>query len=284
MSSGLPQYGGEEKVSQERTFRMIIEKPYASESARWYTREGRPIESVTGVNGVEKKPTLREARKGNWIPSVTTILQVMAKPELEAWKMREVAKMCENFPVGELESQEEYVSTVIEAAKLQMSKARDVGSEVHSDIDRMLLEKNTKGYLPDEYPLSAHTEAARNALIDLGVWGQRMEVERSFCGNGVAGKVDLKGVQSPWIVDWKTTSKPLDDGKVPDYDEYLAQMSAYSMGVFGKLVPCRNVFLSTLKWGSYAIREWTEAELDWGWQLFCDCRALWMTRNRYYYL
>ena len=62
----------------------------ASESQHWYDRNGTPAYSVIAKNGVPRPTTLRDARKLNLVPSVTTILNVAAKPALEAWKLNQI--------------------------------------------------------------------------------------------------------------------------------------------------------------------------------------------------
>lgn len=263
-------------------------KSYATEGSRWYSQDGKSVEDVIGKNGNLRKPTIRDARKEGWIPSVTSILQIMAKPELENWKMKEVAKFCaETQFIGEKEDKAEWAGWVVDQAKELMSRARDTGSDVHGEIDRMLLRKQD-GTLATEYPMSEHAHAAKNALFELGIWTQRFAIETPFCHGGIAGKVDLKAVpdslRDAWIVDWKTTSRTMEDGKCPDYDEYCAQLAAYSIGNFGELVPCYNVFLSTSKPGNYLIRKWEKEELDRGWHIYATCRTLWQLKNNYQFI
>lgn len=272
---------------------MIAQEPkaYAKDSSRWYTREGVPVDECIGRNGAVKKPTLREARQEGWVPSVTTILSVMAKPELDNWKLKEVARRCSHATIGEGETEEEYASRMVEQAREEMAVARDKGSEIHSEIDRMLFAKQEQ---VGTYTVSRYTDAARTALEELGVWDQRMLIESPFCAHGVAGKRDLVGVDERWLMDWKTTSKPLDDGKIPDYDEYCAQLAAYSMGTWDNLSPyqgmnlalrngCHNIFLSTSNPGVYAIKTWTFDELKRGWAMYACCRELWQLKNDYYF-
>ena len=56
-----------------------------SEAGHWYTLEGKPQYTVIGKNKKERNTTLRDARQLNLVPSVTTILDVAAKPGLVNW-------------------------------------------------------------------------------------------------------------------------------------------------------------------------------------------------------
>lgn len=255
-------------------------KTYASEGSRWYSRDGVSIESVLSRDGTPRSPTLRDARKSGWVPSTTTILQIMSKPQLDVWKMREVAKFCADAKIGPEEDKNEWAAWAVEQAKDQMAKARDQGSTIHGEIDRWLID----GCIL-EYASNPFVHAAVEALNSLGVSDHDYKVETPFCNYGIAGKVDLhaRNVFS-WIVDWKTTSQPLDDGKMPDYDEYCAQLASYSVGLFQSLqAKCINIFLSTSIPGNWAVKIWTPDELSRGMRIFEHCRELWKLKNRYDY-
>ena len=68
---------------------------FTSESGHWYTQEGEPMYTIIGANGKERNTTLRDAKKENLVPSVTTILGMIAKPSLENWKINQI----EQFPL-----------------------------------------------------------------------------------------------------------------------------------------------------------------------------------------
>ena len=54
----------------------------ASQSGHWYLPDGAPAYEIRGTNGKVRPVTLRDARKLNLLPSVTTIMQCAAKPQL----------------------------------------------------------------------------------------------------------------------------------------------------------------------------------------------------------
>ena len=63
----------------------------ASESNHWYTRDGLPQYTVPSKkDGSPRATTLRDARTMNLVPSVTTVLNVAAKPALLAWLQQQV--------------------------------------------------------------------------------------------------------------------------------------------------------------------------------------------------
>ena len=70
----------------------------ASESQHWYDQSGRPMYTVKAKDGTDRPTTLRDARKHGFLPSVTTIMSVMAKPGLESWKMNQMMMAALTLP------------------------------------------------------------------------------------------------------------------------------------------------------------------------------------------
>ena len=71
---------------KEKQLDNLVEDNYnkfKSESGHWYTQEGEPMYTIVGANGKERNTTLRDAKKEGLVPSVTTIMSMMAKPALE---------------------------------------------------------------------------------------------------------------------------------------------------------------------------------------------------------
>ena len=60
---------------------------FTSESGHWYAQDGEPMYTIIGANGKERNTTLRDAKSLGLVPSVTTILGMIAKPSLENWKI-----------------------------------------------------------------------------------------------------------------------------------------------------------------------------------------------------
>ena len=64
------------------------------ESEHWYDKTGEAAYTVVGSNGKERNTNLKDARKHGYVPSVTTILGVAAKPPLENWKINQALNCC----------------------------------------------------------------------------------------------------------------------------------------------------------------------------------------------
>jgi hypothetical protein len=113
---------------------ITAKEPRASESNHWYTRDGLPRYTVMGKNGKERNTTLRDARTENLVPSVTTVLNVMAKPALIQWLQKQVLLAALTLPRREQEPEEDYIDRIMSDSKEQGRAAADAGTDIHASI------------------------------------------------------------------------------------------------------------------------------------------------------
>src|SRR6185369_1021896 len=85
---------------------------YASEGGHFYTRAGEPAYTIVGKNGVERNTTLRDARKLDLVPGVTSIIRCAAAPGLEAWKQDQLLLAALTLPRLDGESEKSWLSRV----------------------------------------------------------------------------------------------------------------------------------------------------------------------------
>jgi hypothetical protein len=64
----------------------------------WYDLDGNPCHTSVGAKGQEVKTTLTQARKRGLMPSVTTVLDILGKPELDRWKHNQITNACYSNP------------------------------------------------------------------------------------------------------------------------------------------------------------------------------------------
>jgi len=81
---------------------------HTSESGHWYTQEGEPMYTIIGVNGKERNTNLRDARLLGLVPSVTTVMDLIAKPSLENWKINQALNSALSLEKHEDESLDEF--------------------------------------------------------------------------------------------------------------------------------------------------------------------------------
>lgn len=205
------------------------------ESTHWYDKDGKPVYTVIGANKKERPTTLRDARKHNYLPSVTTILNVAAKPALENWKIEQALMAALTLPRGENEDLDKFMARARQDSKEQAIQAAQRGTEIHAQIEHGFSEGN------DTRAFRAVREALE-LLLPEGKW----VAEDSFASKeGYGGKVDLYCPENETVVDFKTKDdlKGKDASKLV-YDEHGMQLSAYGYGLGFKNHPERiSVFV-----------------------------------------
>jgi ATP-dependent exoDNAse (exonuclease V) beta subunit len=131
--------------------------------------------------------------EGKRLPSVTTVLQLLANPDLEAWKLRMA----------------DWKETSLEAV--------NIGARVHKVIELQL----------NGWPQTVEEHFVMKCFNAFIQWKNKNEVEevetevRVKSEKGYAGTLDLKCVLNgeSYIIDFKTS------GRI--YPDYLLQLSAY---------------------------------------------------------
>lgn len=224
--------------------------------------------SVIGANGKERPTTLRDARKYDLVPSVTTILRCAAAPGLDVWKRQNLLMAAATLPRVEGESADDWMKRVGKDADQQAADARELGTEIHGDIER---------YCAGEPVTHVETCRAVMRMVDLHYPGEDWQPERSFASElGFGGKIDLSS--SNVVIDFKTSAFGPDDKK-DGYDEHLMQLAAYAAGLGIERPRCANIFVSTTHEGLCKLVEWTEADLARGLKMFMALLLFWQAKN-----
>jgi len=200
---------------------MEVQKVQLSESGHWYDYEGNAQYTIVGKNGKERPTTLRDARKLFYVPSVTGIIGVAAKPGLENWKIDQGISAALTLERLEDENDYQFLSRVKADSKEQGMKAAEIGTIIHAQIEQGFQGKReTKPYL------------AVRKLLDELYPNETWVAEGSFCHTlGYGGKIDLYS-ESGIFIDFKT--KDNIEGKKASslvYDEHGMQLSSYALGI-----------------------------------------------------
>src|SRR5438552_18951743 len=99
-------------------------RTYSESSAHWYARDGSPCYEVVGKSTGRLRPTtIRDARENGWLPSTTTILRSLSRPELEAWKLEQAALVVLTTPRREGEELDTFVQRVLHEERQQDQEA-----------------------------------------------------------------------------------------------------------------------------------------------------------------
>ncbi len=250
---------------------LTAKEPRASESNHWYTRDGVPRYTVIGANGKERSTTLRDARKESLVPSVTTILNVAAKPALNQWFQRQVLMAALTLPRRPDEPEDDYIARIMDDSKEQGRAAADFGTDIHASIQSFY-----EGQASDR-----HQDYVKGCVEALQAYfgHQAWVAERAFAHEiGFGGKCDLHAQNL--VVDIKT-KEFTDPDKVDAYEEHMMQLSAYRVGLGMPDARCANIFVSRNTPGLVKIIEWDQADLKRGWEMFHSLLTFWQIKNQH---
>ena len=253
---------------------ITAKEPFVSESGHWYTRDGVPRYTVIGKNGKERNTTLRDARTENLVPSVTTVLNVMAKPALIQWLQKQVLMAALTLPRIPEEPEDDYIARIMSDSKEQGKAAADAGTDIHASI---------QGFYEGEV-IRRHEAHVKGTVAALDtIFGQQPWIaERAFGhSHGFGGKCDLHCTTGDGIVADVKTKEFTDGAKVDTYDDHLMQLAAYRVGLGIPKARCANVFVSRSVPGLVVVKEWSEEDLQRGWEMFCSLLKFWQLKHQH---
>lgn len=254
----------------------------SAESVHWYRAEdGAPQYTVKAKDGSDRPTTLRDARKMDLVPSVTTVLKVAAKPGLEVWKNEQMLLAALTLPRKPEESEKEFIARIVADSKETGKQAAEAGTRIHESIEAWI-----EGVRPVEHEDIA--KAFEESIFEhfkthpMQPW----LTERAFASPlGFGGKVDLYCIADEHapvgiVLDAKSKDFGPDD-KVEAYDEHLMQLAAYRYGLGVPHARCANVFVSRSHPGLVKVVEWPEDELAKGWEMFQSLLRFWKLKNNF---
>lgn len=250
----------------------------SAESVHWYGQDGSPQYTVKAKDGSDRPTTLRDARKLNLVPSVTTIMKVMAKPGLDVWKNEQLLLAALTLPRVEGETEKAFIARVVADSKETGKRAAEAGTLIHESIERFYAGESDVKHRESAEAFKKAVEERFGSMV--------MIPEASFSSpKGYGGKVDLycgKCAVLPegLVLDSKTKDFGPDD-EVVAYDENLMQLAAYRMGLELPHARCANVFVSRTHPGLVRIHEWTEEELIRGYRMFGALLTFWKLKNKF---
>lgn len=207
---------------------------------------------VEAKNGTMRPTTLRDARKLNLLPSVTTILKVLHKQGLVDWMIEQAVLAALTTPMHDGEELDAFVHRVLHTDRVQdqeSQKARDRGTEIHNGIETIL----SGGIVSDD--LLPWVKPVTDCLTE--EFDEVLCVERILVGDGYAGRTDAILVQNgvAWVLDFKTTKKLASKA----WDDHVCQLSAYADAycqqdsVDPRLVRTANIYISTVEQGEFLV-------------------------------
>lgn len=257
---------------------MIIVRP--EKSSHWYYRNGKACYEVPNKSKPDqmRSTTIKDARKHGLLPSVTSILKMIHKPALEAWKIEQAITSTLTMPKHEGEPEPIYLQRIVEDYRSVAKDAAELGTAVHKSIElyqqsgiwaEVFGEKIDSKLGPIMKGYAPWAEENIREVLSSGL---------SFSTDSYGGKTDMmfstRKVGRNVLADFKTRStKP--GVKITRYPEMGMQLAAYAngLGLLGK-VKLWNVVISTTEPGRIEVLDWSEtAEQEY--EAFANLLKVW---------
>lgn len=244
-------------------------KPPQQESGHWYTRDGLPAYQQRTQKGGLRATDLRDARKQGLVPSVTTVLGVIAKPALEKWKREQCVYAALTLTRMEGETDAQFFARIDSDSGAQAKAAAEEGTRIHDACECLWLRKS----FPEQY--RPHAEAVMAKVHELFPGITDWTAEASFAHeSGYGGKVDLHSPSTGIVIDYKGKDGDFTDSKKLAYDQHL-QLGGYSQGLILPAAPGANIFFSRTHPGIVAAHVWRESDIQAGIRIFNAALQLW---------
>jgi len=267
----------------EKTEKKLIQP---KEAGHWYDRKGNPAytQPNKSKDGETRPTTIRDARKLDLIPSVTTICNQLAKPGLEMWIKNQILLSAATTPHKRSEmSADDWIQIILEESKEQAKIAREKGILIHADIEKFFRGEQIN---PANKIRCLHVH---DILREQGIEADAIEPEKSFASPlGFGGKMDLPAIEQCFLGDIKTTEftiidgMPYKNGKKAklNWPEHLLQLAGYKFGNFpiNAVVNCCNIYVSTIDNNVFCHR-WNREEIEMAEQEFKLLLKLWWLKN-----
>jgi hypothetical protein len=242
-------------------------------SCHWYTKSGEPAFEMPKKDGSGMRSTnVKDARELDLVPSVSTVLGILDKPQLNDWKQEQAILASLTLPRLEGEGEDAFAKRVVQDAKSVSRDAMDLGTRVHKVLE-FFIENDICEDICEDKEAYKYAEPAIKWLAEVVDFEKPClpEVRLFHKELGFAGTTDLLCTLKDGrtcIIDFKTQGTKEKYGhKITFYEEWLFQVSAYGMASsdMGKPVDCLiNLGISTGLAGVCYHKEWSSTDRKFG--------------------
>lgn len=247
--------------------------------AHFYTHTGSPCHEVKCKTKDAMRPTtIRDARELNLLPSVTTILGLLAKPGLDVWKIEQGIMSALTLPRLPDEDDQAFAARVVIDMGEHSKKAMSFGSRIHWYAEQWL-HGEIPGHEEDAVTVEPYITPLYAFMFQNKMQG---EAEKTMASArlGFAGTVDFVGRMNgePVIADFKTQGTK--KGKINFYGEWSYQLAAYEMLVCEPNRKLVSIAISSTEPGVIECREWTAEEVSKARKIFLNTLEIFkLTKN-----
>lgn len=245
------------------------------ESGHYYAKDGTAVFEVPNKSKGGMRPTtLRDAKSMGLFASVTTIMKVLAAPELDRWKQQQVLLASLTLPRHDGEIDEEYCSRIMEDAFKQVDDAADLGTQIHKALE---LHFQGQSYDPsmEVYIAPVKDWVAKHKVKFLQHELRLVNTEVGYAGTTDA-LVEVNGVLH--ILDYKSRkTKP--EYEIKPWSKEPMQIAAYAK-VAGAPRGV-NLYISTTEPGRVGEAWYDEETLNKEYDTFTHVCKIWQSINNY---
>jgi hypothetical protein len=244
------------------------------ESGHWYTDKGESAHVIIGANGKERKTTVADARKHGLLPSVTSVLGILEKPNLTAYKVEQAILSSLTLPRKDNEDLTDYAKRCVEDSKEATTRAAQHGTAMHVEMENILLGKPTSS----DPAIQTHIATFRN-------WAEENVEETFWCekglvGRGYAGRCDafvrLKDIGEA-VIDLKNRKYN------PKFEPFYIESDCPQLAAYRECadqhedtpVACVSVVLPSNDPTIILTRQWEEEDLQSGYEMFRNLLKIW---------
>lgn len=248
---------------------MIINRP--AESCHWYDQLGNPAYTIVGKNGKERNTTLSDARKEQFVPSVTTLMKVVANYGIQRYRENQLVLSALTMDRGDETDLMKIAERIIIDAGEHAKQASERGTRIHALVESGFVDGTDNLYY-----------RAVRAALDAAYPNRNWVAEASFCHQqlGYGGKIDLHCEDIVADIKTKEMTAETDVNKLV-YDEHGMQLSAYRVGLRHPSMKRVNIFVSVDENPVVKLYEWPEDDNNRHWEMFNHARMLWQLKNKY---
>ena len=266
-------------------------KKKVAESGHWYDREGNQIGQIENLTKPGyRNPTVRDAKRMDWGPGVTTIISMLNAPALTNWKINQAVDAAVDlvqFLPAEAHGNSEFITDEwrsrvhLAATEISRDSAKE-GTNIHAAIEQSFCNEDyDEFYRPHVTAVHDLVGEHCKEALELHPWMPEQGVSHPM---GYGTKSDLHS--GAWVLDLK--SKEGDQEameKARTYDYHWMQLAAtraaleHSLEIPFQSQKCGIVFVSRDHPGACAFKEVSEEELSKGWTMFTGLLSVWQAKT-----
>jgi hypothetical protein len=269
----------------------------SEKSSHWYDANGNACHTqpVKSRPGATRPTTLKDAKALGLLPSVTTILGMFAKPQLDDWKARQITAAAFASAPFAGEEADAYHGRILDAAFKQVDEAAEAGTLIHKGAELALsgleYDEDAPVFLPAlnaSFPLKCFVQPIKAFVQaeEITVTGNELRLVNRFCGYAGTTDAAIRCKRGLGILDFKTRkTKP---GKPCEaYDEQPTQIAAYHVAHYRSLpeegahVCGCNLYVSTTEPGRVDAVWYDGAKLAQEWMVLRNAAEIWRIRKGY---